>query len=500
MKITSIHQMTRFYIKMENFIGNNFRFRTSILLLLIISCSGEINKSKRTAGSLNVSQQVSWNSINSILDSIKPPVFPDKTFSIKDFGAVAGGKHDCTEAINKAITACHNDSGGIVVVPEGIYLTGAIHLKSNVNLHLEKGARLLFTCDRSKYLPLVHTRFEGMECMNYSPFIYAYKQHNIAITGDGTIDGQGQCWWSWKGPWNGQVDHQWKDSMPSQKDGNKILQKMVEENVPYNQRIFGEGYFLRPNFIQPFLCRQVLIEGITIINSPMWIIHPVLCNNVIVRKVKIESLGPNNDGCDPECSRNVLIEDCYFNTGDDCIAIKSGRNNDGRRINIPSENIIIRNCTMKEGHGGIVIGSEVSGNVRNVFAENCYMDSPHLDRALRIKSNSLRGGIVENVFVRNIDVAQVGEAAVLIDLFYGRETGNNFPVVRKITVENMKCRKSDYAIHIRAHKEQPVSELSIINSTFRNVSKGVLLENAGQINFVNSYIYDTKGQIIEITK
>jgi polygalacturonase len=431
------------------------------------------------------------------MDSIKPPVFPSRTYSIVDFGALADALFECTDAINKAITTCHNDSGGTVIVPEGRYLTGAIHLKSNVNLHLNKGAVLVFTGDRKKYLPLVHTRFEGMECMNYSPFIYAYKQKNIALTGEGKLDGQGYLWWSWKGPWEGQLDHKWQEGMPSQMEANRKLYKMVEENVPYQQRIFGEGYNLRPNFIQPHMCQQVLIEGITITNSPMWAIHPLLCNNVIIQNITIESLGPNNDGCDPESSRNVLIRNCYFNTGDDCIAIKSGRNNDGRRINVPSENIIIQKCIMKEGHGGVVIGSEISGNVRNVFAEDCVMDSPNLDRALRIKSNTMRGGIVENIFLRNIEVKQVGEAAILVDLFYSQEKGNNIPVVRNISVDHLICEKSEYAILIRAHKEQPVTGLSVTNCTFRNVVRGVKIENANEISIKNSFIYDVNGSQVK---
>jgi polygalacturonase len=479
---------------MAGFFGLRKRLRDLFILPLmlgVLCCSPA--KQNRTGSAAKDGQPVTWATAAIILDSITPPVFPDRTYSITDFGAVSDGKSDCTEAINKAITACHNDSGGRVIVPEGRYITGAVHLKSHVNLHLEKGAVLVFTGDKSKYLPLVHTRFEGMECMNYSPFIYAYQQHSIAITGEGTLDGQGQLWWSWKGPWDGQTDTIWQQGMPSQSEANQILQKMVENNVPYHQRIFGEGFNLRPNFIQPYMCRQVLIEGITILNSPMWVIHPVLCNNVIVQRITIESLGPNNDGCDPECSRNVLISNCYFNTGDDCIAIKSGRNNDGRRINVPSENIIIRNCIMKEGHGGVVIGSEVSGNVRNVFAENCFMDSPNLDRALRIKSNSKRGGIVENIFMRNVEVNQVREAAILVDLFYSDETGKDIPVVRNISVDSLTCRKSKYAILIRAYKEHPVLGLSITNSIFQNVTSGVKIENAVDIRFENSAIYDVNG-------
>jgi polygalacturonase len=473
---------------------------SDLLLLPVVAgvlCCSQ-SKQDNTVTTAKVESPVTWETAEAVLDSIRPPVFPARTYSIVDYGAVAGGLSDCTEAINAAITACHNDSGGMVVVPEGRFLTGAVHLKSNVNLHIQKGAVLVFTGDRNKYLPVVHTRFEGMECMNYSPFIYAYKQHNIAVTGEGKIDGQGQQWWSWKGRWAGQPDTLRQEGMPSQMNANLKLQKMVEDNLPYDQRVFGDGYNLRPNFIQPYMCRQVLIEGITIVNSPMWVIHPVLCNNVIVQRITVESLGPNNDGCDPECSRNVLIRDCYFNTGDDCIAIKSGRNNDGRRINVPSENIIIQHCTMKEGHGGVVIGSEVSGNVRNVFAEDCFMDSPNLDRVLRIKSNSKRGGIVENIFMRNVEVNQVREAAILIDLFYGNEVGSNIPVVRNISVDSLTCRKCKYAILVRAYKEHPVSNLLITNSIFQNVANGVKMENTVNFLFENSAIYDINGNPVKI--
>ena len=201
--------------------------------------------------------------------------------------------------------------------------------------------------------------------MNYSPLIYAYEEENIAVTGKGILDGQGsnENWWNWKGNKNSG----WTEGTPNQKDDRDKLFKLAENNVPPEERVFGDGHYLRPNFVQPYKCKNVLIEGVTFKNSPMWFIHPVLCENVSIKDVTVEGLGPNNDGCDPESSKNVLIKNCYFNTGDDCIAIKSGRNNDGRRINVPSENIIIQNCHMKEGHGGVVIGSEISGGVKNVF-------------------------------------------------------------------------------------------------------------------------------------
>jgi polygalacturonase len=258
---------------------------------------------------------------------------------------------------------------------------------------LTKGSKILFSTRPDDYLPLVYTRWEGVELMNYSPLVYAFEQKNIAITGEGTLDGQAtdHNWW----PWKGNKSDGWKEGTPNQNDKDKrpALFAMAEKNVPVSQRKFGPGFYLRPQFIQPYKCDNVLIEGVTVVNSPMWNINPVLCNNVTVRKVTVNSDGPNSDGCDPESCKNVLIKDCYFNTGDDCIAIKSGRNADGRRINIPSENIIIQECTMANGHGGVVIGSEISGGVRNVFAEDCTMSSPTLTGRYVLKQARQEAGL-----------------------------------------------------------------------------------------------------------
>ena len=285
-------------------------------------------------------------------------------------------------------------------MPKGIYLTGAIHLLSNINLYISKDAVVKFSTETKKYLPVVYSRWEGVECMNFSPLIYAYEQENIAVTGEGVLDGQGagNTWWSWKGT----KDSGWKQGEPNQIDARRKLFEMGERGVPVAERVFGDGFSLRPNFFESYKCKNILIEGVTFKNSPMWFINPVLCNNISLVGVRTEGLGPNNDGCDPESCSDVLIKNCFFNNGDDCIAIKSGRNNDGRRVNVPCENIIIQGCKMKNGHGGVSIGSEISGGVRNVFIENDTMDSPLLDRVLRIKTNSIRGGIIENVFMRNI--------------------------------------------------------------------------------------------------
>ena len=259
-----------------------------------------------------------------------------------------------------------------------------------------------------------------------------------------------------------------------------------ERGVPVKDRIFGKGDYLRPNFIQPYRSRNILIEGIHIINSPMWEIHPVLSTNVTVRGVKINSHGPNNDGCNPESSRDVLIEDCVFDTGDDCIAIKSGRDNDGRRVNVPSENIIVRNSTMKDGHGGVVMGSESSGGIRNVFIENCHMDSPNLERALRFKSNARRGGFAENVFMRNVEVGRVKEAILTIDFMY--ETGPNGPykpIVRNVTLENVKSTSSPRVMWIASFPGAVIDNVTFVDCVFRGVEASEVVDASGSILFKN---------------
>lgn len=427
-----------------------------------------------------------WKEADVILARIKAPSFPKKDFLVTSYGAVNDGTTDCTEAFKKAIKACNEAGGGRVVVPPGKFSTGAIHLRSNVNLHVSKGATVLFSRDTKKYLPQVYTRFEAVEVMNYSPLIYAFEQQNIAITGEGELNGQGDDdhWWFWKGKW-GHGGNNREARAETQLAANNKLKEMAEKGVPVKDRVFGEGDYLRPSFIQPHRCKNILIEGVTIKDSPMWVIHPVLSENVTVRGVKIISHGPNNDGCDPESCKDVLIEECLFDTGDDCIAIKSGRDHDGRRVNVPSENLIIRNCIMKDGHGGVVIGSEISGNVRNVFAENCTMSSPNLDRALRIKSNSRRGGVAENIYMRNVTVGDLAEAVVHVDMFYMNETGEYLPAVRNIHVRNVKSKNSPYAIYINSDDKYPVENIVIEDCAFDGVKKGNLLKGYKNLKFKN---------------
>ena len=419
-----------------------------------------------------------------ILKRIKPPVFPKRDFPITKFGAKANETTDSTEAFRKAIATCNSAGGGRVVVPAGTFVTGAIHLKSNVNLHVSAGATIKFSKNPGDYLPVVFTRWEGTELMNYSPFIYAFEQTNIAITGEGTLDGQSgnDSWW----PWNGRANYGWKQGDPNQRADRAALQNMGEQGVPVNQRVFGAGHYLRPQFIQPYRCKNVLIEGVRIINSPMWEIHPVLCTNVTVSGVKISSRGPNNDGCDPESCTDILIENCDFDTGDDCIAIKSGRNADGRRLNAPTQNIIIRGCRMRDGHGGITVGSEISGGVRNLFAEKCRLDSPNLDHALRVKNNATRGGLLENFYFRDIEVGQVAHAVITIDFNYEEGAKGNFtPILRNYSVERLVSGKSKHVADVQGLANAPIYDLRLDNCTFNNAAEPSIVKNVKGLNLVN---------------
>ncbi len=417
-----------------------------------------------------------WDSLPAVLAHIQAPEFPARDFSITDFGAKPAT--DSSAALKAAIAACHQAGGGRVVVPAGEWLTGAVHLLSNVNLHIAKGATLRWIFDETKY-PVVYTRWEGVECMNFSPLIYAYEQENIAVTGEGTLDGGADwaTWWGWNNKSAGAV---------KQTPARDKLNQMGESGVPVAERVFGLGSFLRPNFIQPYRCKNVLIEGVTIVRSPMWELHPVLSQNITVRGVKINSHGPNNDGCDPESCRGVLIEDAVFDTGDDCIAIKSGRNGDGRRVNVPSEDFVIRRCMMQDGHGGVVLGSECTGGIRNIFVEDCTMDSPNLDRALRFKDNAVRGGTLENVFMRNVQIGRVSEAVLTIDLLYEEGAKGSFaPVVRNVQLDRVTSTGSPRLLFIRGFEGATIDNIRISNSVFNGVSETEVVQHAGTITFQN---------------
>lgn len=443
-----------------------------------------------------------WDRAKDIVRNIKAPKFPDRDFDIRKYGAVPDGKTLATDAIAKAIDACAKAGGGRVVIPGGsepggmTFLTGAIHLQSNVNLHVAQGATLKFDTNPSSY-PIVFTRWEGIELMNYSPLIYARKQKNIAITGRGTLDGQGSehHWWSWKGKWGGKTPYGWTEGMPDQRPARAKLFQMAEDDVPVEKRVFGDGSYLRPPLIQPYDCENVLIQDVKVRNSPFWTIHPVLCRNVTMRGVTVYGLGPNNDGVDPESVDHMLIEECSFDTGDDCIAVNSGRNADGRRLATPSQNIVIRQCAMSEGHGGVVVGSQISGGARFVFAEECEMDSPELWYAIRFKNNALRGGLLENFYYRDINVGQVGRAAITCDFNYEEGAKGGFvPRLNNVVIERLRVADAVRVLDSQGLPNAPVGDITLRDCTFDGVTKPSIVNHTKSVKLekvsVNSRIVD----------
>lgn len=468
-------------------------FRLTCLVLVIFpvsiqSCKPE-HKEKKSVPEVA-------DPADAIIKNIRVPEFPDTDFNITDFGAIGDGTTLNTDAFKKAIAACNEAGGGKVIVPSGKFLTGPIHLKSNVNLHTLSGAVILFSKNPEDYLPVVHTSYEGVELMNYSPLIYAYGQENIAVTGKGVFDGQAgkTNWW----PWCGSERYGYQEGQPHQRDDKNLprLRKMNKEGTPVSERIFGKGHHLRPTFFEPFECKNVLVQGVTFTNAPFWVMHPIKSEHVTVDGVTVSSHGPNNDGCDPEYSKNVHIKNCIFDTGDDCIAIKSGRNEDGRRVNIPSENIVVEDCEMKDGHGGVVMGSEISAGVRNVYVRNCVMDSPNLDRAIRIKTNTLRGGFVENVFVENIKVGQVKEATLKINTHYAiydAQEGNYIPEIRNIYLKNITVENSGkYGVLIRGRKEAKVEKIILENVTITRADSVMSVKDSEPVKFLNVTINGEK--------
>ncbi|MGW5445074.1 glycoside hydrolase family 28 protein [Streptomyces asiaticus] len=376
-----------------------------------------------------------WRAVPGILARIRPPAFPRRTFRVTDYGAVGDGRTMNTAAFRAAIAACHRAGGGHVVVPEGRFLTGAVHLRSRVDLHVTEGATIAFSPDPRDFLPVVLTRWEGTEAYNYSPFIYAYGERDVAVTGRGTLDGQARL-----GPW----ESWYRDSGPQGAD-QKLLREMGSTGVPVARRVFGDGHHLRPKMVQFYRCRNVLVSGLTIVDPPMWTVHPVLSSNVTVRDVTVDSTLYNTDGCDPECCSDVLITGCRFNTNDDCVAVKSGRDEDGHRVGVPSRNIVVRDCRFSGRWGGMTVGSEMSGGVRDIFAEDCEINPPDfpgrypVKYALYVKANKKRGGSIDGVHIRNFTGQGVERDIAFVTMDYNGGEGGTLPVaVRNIHLDRME--------------------------------------------------------------
>ena len=406
------------------------------------------------------------------MPEIAPPVFKDQSFRITDYGAVDDGVTLNTAAFKKAIAACAAAGGGTVVVPDGTWLTGPIHLKSNINLHIQEGAEVYFSTVYSDYLPTVLTRWEGMECYNYSPLIYAIDCENIAITGKGTLIGNGQAWWGWK-----------KTQIQV---AAEPLNKLCAEGAPVEVRQFGIENGLRPQFIQPFRCKNVLIEGITIKDGPFWTIHPVYCENIIVRGVSIRTHGPNTDGVNLDSCNGGLVEYCFFRTGDDSICLKSGINEDGWRVGKPCENVVIRRCETIHGNGAVVIGSEMSGGVQNIYAYDMNIISNK--RGIRIKSMRGRGGFVKNVYYEDFKIGKLRDDVVIINMKYGMSTvqpkGDRVPVFENIFIKNVHCEEARSGLRMIGLDDQKIRGVTIENTTVGTVAQKNHIRNVENLKII----------------
>jgi polygalacturonase len=409
---------------------------------------------------------------NMIIDE---PVFPDTICSIDDFGAVAGGVVSNTKAIERAIESCSDAGGGKVLVPSGTWLTGPIRLRSNIELHVERDATILFSTNHADYLPVVFSRFEGIEYYNYSPPIYAEGVTNVAITGVGTLNGQGNlAWWSFT---------------PRATPSIKKLYAMGDDDIPVEKRIFGtKEAALRPTFIECVRCHNVLIENVKIVNGPMWTIHPLYSDHVIIRGVDVATNpGPSTDGVVVDSSSHVLIENSTFNTGDDAIVLKSGRDKDGRRVNQPTENIVIRDCTIKDSHGAIAIGSEMSGDVRNIFVTDITIGSSQY--GFRVKATRGRGGVVENIWVQDMTMRSISIGAIQLTTDYGypfRPDSVDPPTFRNIHFKNITVQKASQAIDIQGLPEVPIENISFDDTSFYTTKDSVDMRRATDIHITNA--------------
>lgn len=420
-----------------------------------------------------------WAQAKQIESRIYEPQFRDADYRVSSFGAKADGVSDDLKAINDAIYRCSFEGGGRVVLEKGRYFCkGSVRMASNVNLHFEDGAELVFSTDENDYLPCVLTRWEGTEVFNYSPMIYAYNVMNIAFTGKGVLNGQGKAKFeTWKA---------------DQKADQKEIRRMGTEQVPVYERVFGEGHLLRPAMLELFACNTILIEDLKIVDGTFWSFHLIGCSNATVRGVSVDCENLNSDGVDPESCRDMIIENCYFHTGDDGIAVKSGRDQDGWRFAQPTENVIIRNCTFNTKSNGLCIGSEISGGVRSIFMENCKIINAK--QGIYFKSNLDRGGYIENVYVRNIEVDNVDAALVKFEPDYKSESTHHYPtLIRNFKISGVKAGTAgQYGIYAAGFDDMPISNIEIRDLSLEQTPQAFCIRNVRDLSLKNVTINSEK--------
>lgn len=460
---------------------------------------------------------------------IDSPKFPKRTVCITQFGAIGNGVHLCTDAFAKAINAVASKGGGTVTVPLGIWFTGPIVFQSNVRLHLEKGAIILFSPDKDLY-PLVETVFEGLDTKRCQSPISGRNLVNIAITGYGAIDGNGQYWRPVKK--EKVTERQWqrviarggafkRDTywMPSQAyvEADAIADMNVLRGLKTDEEFLRYRDFLRPVMVSFIECKNVWLEGVTFQNSPAWNIHPLMCENVIIENITVRnpSYAANGDGIDIESCKNVILVNSTFDVGDDGICVKSGKNEDGRRRARPMENLIVDNCIVFKGHGGFVVGSEMSGGVRNIKVSNCKFLGT--DVGLRFKSRRGRGGVVENIYIENIAMFNIATEPLLFDLYYMNRSavevleGNitapvvpeippvdiTTPTFRNIHIKNIYCKNARRAMYFNGLPENPIEGIYIENATIVS-TLGAEIKQSTRIKLKNIDITTANGPALTL--
>jgi polygalacturonase len=405
------------------------------------------------------------------------PTFPDRTFDVRNYGATeaaaAGGMID--DAVHRAIEAAHAAGGGTVLIPAGQWLSGPIHLKSNINLHVAEGALVRFSTNRDDYLPVVRQRHEGVEALNYSPMIYAAGVRNVALTGRGTLDAQAQPWWDW-----------YRQHGPPP--------RAMASKVPLSRRDFGKGSGMegmRPNFVVFMDAENVLVEGITLNDSPMWNVHLIYVTNAIVRNVTVNSLdAPNGDGIVIDSSQNVLVEYNTLRTGDDAVVLKSGLNEEGLQINIPTENVVIRNfeaIDVRTGSGGVVFGSESSGGIRNIYVHDALFDGA--DRGIRFKTERGRGNVIENIFIRDIRMRNITYEAINVNTFYtGPRAQGPSPLIRNVHIRDVTIDTVPTGISFIGLPEKWLENFTLENITINNAERGARVTRVKNLTMRNVVI------------
>ena len=445
--------------------------KTILAALLAVLCAGEafpgIDMTKI--------EQERVGGRDSILAQITGANMPDDSMMITDFGAKGDGVEDCKHAFDRAMKAAARKGGARIIVAEGTYLVkGPIHFVSNVCLDIRRGATIKFSPEPELYLPVVKTSWEGTFLYNYSPFIYGSNLHDVSIIGEGTIDGNASTTFA-----------TWKKN---QKAGQALSREMNHNGTPIMERKFGDGYRLRPQLIQFYGCRNITLQGVFITNAPFWCVHLLKSENIICRGLRYDAKLVNNDGIDPECSRNILIEDIEFNNGDDNVAIKSGRDNDGWTYGTPSENIVIRNCRFKGLHA-VVIGSEMSAGVSNVFVENCTYGG-YCKRGIYIKTNPDRGGFVNNLYVKNCEFDEVEDLFYVTSMYAGEGLDNNkFTRVGHIYVDGLCCRKAAAAgLVLQGTEAEPIRDIVFNNVEIGTAGNAVSFENTEGVEMRDCHI------------